>query len=337
MEKLVTLTRKQREKILSQLTQGQIEALSQFTRYAMLSKFHTDHYLKNTDWQFVGLIVDPWYHQAHRHTGENLYCDCGRRLKNQFILRSRSTGRQLSLGITHFQQHASIPLKVANEIQQGVNEVHLYMDTILLHYDRGQRFPHQLFEKVCRLGGFKDRESTLLYQRCQLFNRVDLPLYINDYLELSALACSLTKGNRQRLTKAQIGKLKENIANDWRQIEHQLIVLRFKFSERGVNRQALHRIKQNAVNYSLQRRHSRFLVNNWKEINQLTLTKARDQLAIKLRELAYYVLVSDSSGTLGISQKQASQFLIAHNYHVKQSRSFGVQEGRRLLGEAIKN
>lgn len=337
MEKLVTLTRKQREEILTQLTKDQVEALGQFTRYAMLSKFHTGHYLKNTDWQFVGLIVDPWYHQAHQHLGENLYCDCGRRLKNQFILRSRSTGRQLSLGITHFQQHASIPAKVAYEIQQGVNEVHLYMDSILLQYDRGQRFPQTLYATACKLRGFKDRESTLLFQRCQLFSKVDLPLYINDYLELSALARSLEGGSRPRLTKAQIEKLKENIAQDWRQIEQQLILLRFKFSESGVDHQALHRIKQNAVNYSLQRRHSRFLVNNWKEINQLTLTKARDQLAIKLRELAYYVLISDSTTGIGISRQQASQFLIAHNYQMKQSRSFGVQEGRELLAGVSNN
>lgn len=155
MERLVTLTVSQRDQILRSLNEKQIEALGEFTRFAMLSKFHTGHYLENTDWEFVGMVVDPWYERSHGHRGENLYCDCGRRLKNQFILRSRSTGKRLKLGITHFQQHASIPMTVAKEIQRGVNEVHLYMDSILLKYSSGQRFPRKAFEYACQQGGLK--------------------------------------------------------------------------------------------------------------------------------------------------------------------------------------
>ena len=104
MDKIIALTRQQREDILQQLRPDQVQALSEFTRYAMLSRFHTHHYLKQTDWEFQGMVIDPWYQRQHDHPGDNLYCDCGRRLKNQFILRSRTTGRQLFLGISHFQQ-----------------------------------------------------------------------------------------------------------------------------------------------------------------------------------------------------------------------------------------
>lgn len=332
MEKLVTLTASRREQLLSKLNQQQIEALGEFTRFAMLSKFHTRHYLMNTDWQFVGMVVDPWYRRAHGHRGENLYCDCGRRLKNQFILRSRSTGRQLYLGITHFQQHASIPQKVAKEIQRGINEVHLYMDSILLKYASGQRFPEKAFEYACQHGGFKNRENTILFQRCQLFSRVDLPLYATDEHDLLSLVEQLKSGNRPRLTKKQIRQLLDTIANDWRQIEQQVTMLNFHLGELGMDQQALHRVKSNAINYSLQRRKSRFLVHNWKEVQSLTLTKARSQLAIKLRELAFYLQVtSPLSEQLTISRSQARQILRAHQYELKSSRSFGVREADQLV------
>ena len=145
MDKIIALTRQQREDILQQLRPDQVQALSEFTRYAMLSRFHTHHYLKQTDWEFQGMVIDPWYQRQHDHPGDNLYCDCGRRLKNQFILRSRTAGRQLFLGISHFQQHASIPHKVAREIQAGINEINLYMDSILLAYQAGRRFPKKIF------------------------------------------------------------------------------------------------------------------------------------------------------------------------------------------------
>ncbi len=332
MERLVTLTVSQRDQILRSLNEKQIEALGEFTRFAMLSKFHTGHYLENTDWEFVGMVVDPWYERSHGHRGENLYCDCGRRLKNQFILRSRSTGKRLKLGITHFQQHASIPMTVAKEIQRGVNEVHLYMDSILLKYSSGQRFPRKAFEYACQQGGVKNRESTILFQRCQLFNQVNLPLYQDDEKELFALVEQLKSGKKPRLTKKQIEQLLGAIADDWRQIEQQITLFNFYLSENGLKQQELHRIKSNATNYSLQRRKSRFLVQNWKGLKNLTLTKARAQLAIKLKELAFYLQITEPlASQLRISRTQAQQTLTSHQYEMTTSRSFGVREAEQLV------
>ena len=67
MDKIIALTRQQREAILQHLTANQVQALSEFTRYAMLSRFHTHHYLKQTDWEFQGMVIDPWYQRQHDH------------------------------------------------------------------------------------------------------------------------------------------------------------------------------------------------------------------------------------------------------------------------------
>lgn len=328
MEKIIALTHQQREEILRQLTADQVDALGEFTRYAMLSRFHTRHYLDQTDWEFVGMVVDPWYRRAHGHRGENLYCDCGRRLKNQFILRSRSTGRQLFLGISHFQQHASIPAKVAREIQAGINEINLYMDSILIEYQAGHCFPAKEFQYVVDHQGFKNRESTLLSQRCNLFSEVDLPLHKRDKEKLDKLAVQLRAGQPHRLTKAKIKELLEDIADDWRQVDQQVTLFNYELRQLQLSPQDIHRIKSNSVNYALQRRKSRFFVHERKQLLELTLTKARSQLAIKLRQLSFYIQVLAATPAARLKCAQAQQVMRAHRVKVSTSHFFGIEEAK---------
>lgn len=331
MEKIIALTHQQREEILQQLSADQVDALGEFTRYAMLSRFHTRHYLEQTDWEFVGMVVDPWYRREHDHRGENLYCDCGRRLKNQFILRSRSTGQQLFLGISHFQQHASIPAKVAREIQAGINEINLYMDSILSEYQAGQRFPIKKYQYVIDHNGFKNHESTLLYQRCNLFKKVNLPLHKRDKEELNELYMQIKAGRVKRLTKREIKELVEDIADDWRQIDQQIVLFNYQLRQLNLTPQDIHRIKSNSINYALQRRKSRFFVNERKQLMNLTLTKARSQLAIKLRQLSFYIQVMTEVPAAQLKCAQARQIMVAHKVTVSASHFFGIEEAKRLV------
>lgn len=331
MDKIIALTRQQRAGILQQLTVDQIQALSEFTRYAMLSRFHTHHYLKQTDWDFQGMVVDPWYQRQHDHPGDNLYCDCGRRLKNQFILRSHTTGRQLFLGISHFQQHASIPQKVAREIQAGINEINLYMDSILLAYQSGRRFPQEVFQFVVDHQGFKNHEGTILYQRCNLFSQVNLPLHQQDYQELLALYHQLKQGVSHRLTKEEINQLRDDIAADWRQVDQQITLFNYLLRQHGLLAQDINRIKSNSVNYALQRRKTRFFIHDYKQFQDLTLTKARSQLAIKLRQLSFYLQVFRETGVAKVQCDQAYQVLLAHKIGNPKSHFFGIKEAQTLL------
>lgn len=331
MTKMITLTHQQRERILKKLSTAQISALSEFTRYAMISQFHTSHYLKQTDWEFQGMVVDPWYHRDHDHHGQNLYCDCGRRLKNQFILRSRSTGRQLFLGISHFQQHASIPPKVTREIQAGINKINLYMDNILLAYQAGRRFPQHKFNYIEEHHGFKNRESTIFYQRCSLFSQVNLPLHPRDFEELTALYHRVQRGQSQRLTKVEIKDLLGTIADDWRQIDQQVVLFNYYLRQRQLPVQSIRRIKSNSINYALQRRKSRFFIQEHKQIMALTLTKARAQLAIKLRQLSFYLQLMEDLPAMSIVCEQARQIMVRHKTSVSHSHFFGIKEAKCLL------
>ena len=91
--------------------------------------------------------------------------------------------------------------------------------------------PEKLFDYACQHNGFKNRESTILFQRCQLFSQVNLPLYKTDEHDLRALVEQLQSGNRPRLTKEQIQQLLASIADDWRQVEQQITLDVYKRQE----------------------------------------------------------------------------------------------------------
>lgn len=335
MEKITALRAQQRAQIMKSLTADQARALNEFTRYAMLSQFHTNHYLRNTDWEFQGIVIDPLYHLDHAHRGQNLYCDCGRRLKNQFILRSRSTGHRLALGISHFQQHASIPETVIREIKRGINEIDLYRDAILAAYARGRRFPHQAFDYVQSHHGFTNREASLFYQRCLLFSQVDLPLFPNDYQDLMALVKEVQAGHRHRLSKEEVRQIVLAIAEDWRNLNRQLTLYEYQLTQAGLTNDHLHRLQLNALNYALRRHKSRFVVHDWKAVRQLNLTKARAQQAIILRQLAFYWQVTTDCQAINTARNQLGQVLISHQQARQASRLYAVQEGRQLVQDDL--
>lgn len=183
-KKLPTLTKGQRGHIYDTMTDDQIKVLSEFCMYELKSRFHTNRFLAETDWEFEGIQIDPWYNRSKEHQGMNYHCECGRRVKNLFILRSkdRHNGQYLikRLGITHFEQEAGIPKIVTNEILNQMNEINIYRDQILLDYKEHQKFPNQLFKTAVGLGVFENHQYTTLYKKCESFQRAGLPLFIND-------------------------------------------------------------------------------------------------------------------------------------------------------------
>ncbi|WP_225361485.1 hypothetical protein [Limosilactobacillus reuteri] len=82
--------------------------------------------------------------------------------------------------------------------------------------------------------------------------------------------------------------------------------------QHGLTVQDLHRVKSNSINYALQRRKTRFFISDYKQLLALTLTKARSQLAIKLRQLSFYVQTCEEVSAAKILCEQAIQILLAH-------------------------
>ncbi len=52
-----------------------------------------EHYLAATDWVFSDFKINPFFRTKRRQ--QKLYCECGRELKVQYIVKSPKTGKIL--------------------------------------------------------------------------------------------------------------------------------------------------------------------------------------------------------------------------------------------------
>lgn len=69
----------------------------------------------NLSWEFVALNIDDEY---ERGVHSQLKCACGRPLKYQFVIESKSKQQEIRLGIQHFKDHLGISQQVAEEIKR---------------------------------------------------------------------------------------------------------------------------------------------------------------------------------------------------------------------------
>lgn len=187
--KVPTLSDERRSEIIRTMTAQQLMILEKYTMLKARSKFHTERYLNNTDWEFYGLRIDYSYRDpkwSHRNRRQMLYCDCNRQLKFQYELRSRTTGRKLFLGIKHFCDHLGIPQSVANEIKKGVNEINIYTDAILIAFQRGERFPKNFYLRACELE-IEEITTGKAAERYADHYRANLPLFNYDSNRLKRL------------------------------------------------------------------------------------------------------------------------------------------------------
>lgn len=198
-------SKKEREAIYESLSPQQKQLIEHHRKYKIRSLFLKNHYLEATEWKFSTMTVNPHFPAALAN-GEKLFCECGRPLKYQFVVKSIKTGRKIKLGINHFADHLHVPLEVAREIQKGINEVDLALDQLLWLKKRGIEFPQHLWLKYCyafyRNNQLKKpiRLNHRLPQRILEFKQAAMPIYIADYQALE---------QEIRLVDRQAGKAEE--------------------------------------------------------------------------------------------------------------------------------
>ncbi|MGO3733129.1 MAG: hypothetical protein ACTJHC_08090 [Vagococcus sp.] len=239
------LTIKERWEIYSRLTKPQRDVLDKHRKYLIRSEFIKDSYLKASDWEFVDLKIDSRYPNTHKK--ENmLYCECGRRLKYQYVVASKKTGKTICLGIQHFQDHLMIPPHVAYEITTKINNVDVALDELLWLKRQNQSFPIGLWEQYAyrlylnQYASHPKSVNTALGQRIADFKKADMPIYIADFKALEDEVHFLTqRPNEKRkvfLTKENFNEFAEDVtqtiqadalyhhADIWaKQIRHRMI------------------------------------------------------------------------------------------------------------------
>lgn len=78
-------------------------------------------------WEFLDYLdAGPdWRSTSH------LYCECGRHLRYQYILKNKKTGKIKRFGKDHFEQHTGIPALLARKINKGFEKIDYELDEIL--------------------------------------------------------------------------------------------------------------------------------------------------------------------------------------------------------------
>lgn len=76
-----------------------------------------------------GQIADEWefihYEDAGKHWRKNssLYCECGRKLRYQYILKNKTTGLIKSFGLNHLTEHTGIQPEYARQIVKKLSNL----------------------------------------------------------------------------------------------------------------------------------------------------------------------------------------------------------------------
>lgn len=183
----VTYSGAERKILFEKLTPAQQALIYQQRKYEVRSLFLQKHYLQTSDWEFVALNIDDEY---ERGVHSQLKCACGRPLKYQFVIESKSKQQEIRLGIQHFKDHLGISQQVAEEIKKGVAYVDLALDELLWLVDREITFPEDLWQRYVFA---YYRNATLrhplslnqkLAERVVHFREAQMPLFIGDYLSV---------------------------------------------------------------------------------------------------------------------------------------------------------
>ncbi|WP_373762298.1 hypothetical protein [Weissella soli] len=172
------LTQKQRDEIQAGMTSKQVHALAYYQRYEWTSWFMQQHFLIDTEWEFAGFQQNPWY-PAAMPNGEKLYCDCGRMLKNQYLLKSKRTGDILALGSVHFTMHAQLDPKIAQLVNQEKLRIDRTFDESLTRFKKGQHFPTKLWLDF-KLKDVLGADHHRLYDVFEPLAAADVPLVLRD-------------------------------------------------------------------------------------------------------------------------------------------------------------
>ncbi|MBB6451780.1 hypothetical protein HNQ94_000201 [Salirhabdus euzebyi] len=105
-----------------------------------------------TDEQLEGLLED-WVLEDVIDGGDNwrvkeLYCECGKQLRYQYIIRHVKTNEIRKFGIVHFEEHSGLPSEIVKEVIKGFQKIDYELDELLVKISSGWHLPFILPEDL---------------------------------------------------------------------------------------------------------------------------------------------------------------------------------------------
>ncbi len=140
------LTKKERDFLINNLSQKQKDFITYFLKRGkktvfanVLAKGKAGSY----DQQTIDDIAHQWELLDYIDAGDNwrqdsqLFCECGRQLRYQYIIQNLLTDEIKKFGIEHFEQHTEISPQLAKDIKKGFEEIDYELDEVLLKIKHG--------------------------------------------------------------------------------------------------------------------------------------------------------------------------------------------------------
>lgn len=81
-------------------------------------------------------------------TESSLFCECGRQLRCQYVIKNNETEELKRFGITHFEEHTGIPPQLALQIKKGMTSIDYELDEILTKLEEGWELADEGIEHI---------------------------------------------------------------------------------------------------------------------------------------------------------------------------------------------
>uniref|UniRef100_UPI003F49938A DUF3895 domain-containing protein n=1 Tax=Bacillus multifaciens TaxID=3068506 RepID=UPI003F49938A len=138
---VTTLSKEEREGILSSVSSKQKEFIQEHVKRGKKTVFAnimakdkgivlSDHATNEE----LEMLLDEWILEDYIDNGfvnPETKCECGRPLRYQYIVKHKRTNELRRFGISHFEEHTSIPSAVVQNIKKGFYEIDYEMDELL--------------------------------------------------------------------------------------------------------------------------------------------------------------------------------------------------------------
>ncbi|MGY6767184.1 hypothetical protein [Ligilactobacillus salivarius] len=314
------LSSKDREEIFNTMTDFQIDVIMNHVMYRVKSELLTASFWKGIHWELLGVNYDRLYRKKlnQRKYKPSLYCECGRSLKYQYVVKSKETGEILELGKECFTQRTGIPERIAEEIYNSRNKINIFQDEILSAYKFRKRFPIELYNEI-HLNKVDDKWSPYYNKKILDFKKANLPLFHRDQdkLENDLIEYKVRKRQLKRLLGVNFEvEYTENYVYLIKYMENRILNDRkLNQGERKKLIQDLYKISK-AVNESISTDFAKLTANK----RNLITVEYIDPLNVKIKNfnLSYKEALSESRNIARKIMDYANGKKIEKNTKIKQ-------------------
>lgn len=201
------LTIEERAKLICNLSIDQIELINQTRRYNAISIFANSNIISDNSWNLVDYKESTNY--MGKGEGEQLFCECGKELKYQYIIESKDKSICKSLGLNHFIELTNLNPKVARQVKSNLTNLNLKVDEVLILLNYQYEFPEKKYKEYLKSKEFIIESNSSVYineklnQRLEQFSKLKLPVLSADFEDMERVINRANRIKRSNNTKNQ--------------------------------------------------------------------------------------------------------------------------------------